>query len=116
MFRQAILQRHFVHAELKQVWPRIMASHIEIELAAHDLGRIDLSRNNRFFVVVRSRQQLAERRNDTASAANEYLIGVIAQSARVISRAVAPAQELARGKHKTATFASNVLHRGNPAI
>src|SRR5262249_21220958 len=108
--------RSFIDAKLENVRASIMTGDVQIELAAHDLTRINLGGEDRFFVVNGAGQQLAEGRHDAGSAPNEDLMGIVAKDSRKISRTIPPPQDLAGRKDKAAAFAGNMPHGRNPTV
>src|SRR5271157_2102432 len=87
----------FVHVELENVGPRVMADNIQVVLATDDLSAIDLGEQNRLAFKVRSGKKIAKRIDDATAAARHHRIGIITKGRTVIIREVPPAVELIAG-------------------
>src|SRR5436190_23087757 len=93
-----------------------MPHDVQVELAADRIAEIDIGREDRLLVVHGSRDDLAERVYDAASAARHDRVWGIGNVARIIGRIIAASRELVAAQDETPPFERNASHAREPAL
>src|ERR1051326_1776557 len=68
-----------VDAQLKDIWPRIVPHHVQIELAARNIIQSKISRQNTFAFIIGASENLPQRANNAAPATRNHCLWVVAK-------------------------------------
>ncbi len=100
--------RTLVDVEAEDVGARIVTRHVEVVLAARDLAEVELRDENHRTLEMRAGKNLAERRDDAASAAHQHRARVVVLDRVVVFGAVRTGEVLTGTQHKTTTLERHV--------
>src|SRR4029450_5150894 len=103
-----------VHRELKDVWAGVVAHDVEVEFPANDVVEVDIGRENRFLVVDRTGNELAQRTHNAAAATGDDRARVRREVAWIVLGVVAAPRELIAGEHEAPALERDVPHARHP--
>src|SRR5262249_16373937 len=81
----------FVDVELEHVGARVVAEDVEVILAADDVCAVDFGGEDGFALEIRPGEKIAEGIDNTASAARDHGIRVVAEWRAVVGREISAA-------------------------
>ncbi len=101
-----------VDPEVKDVRPRVMAYHVEVELATFAVLWIDVGNEESFGIAERACKDVAKRRHNDAASLNEHGFWGVALDACILIGGIGASCVLARTQYKATPLVSDVAHGG----